>query len=301
MPSYLSQQFGLTVAHLSRKLRAEIPAQNWASLNPLNAAEFQWKENETPLSHLFYPVPAVAAYIAIVGALWVYMKNREKFELKLVIRYHNGLLCLWSLAMWLACMYQIFVVTLPTAGFDGVMCDPKGTLMARGSLIPYVSTWYYYSKYWELIDTVIIVLKKRPLTLLQTWHHVSILFLTWSWLDTKYSQHWIAIALNALVHVFMYYYFSIATMGVRPWWRKYLTAGQLVQFTTIFASIVWWLRRVATATDTPMTWESAACSGEPWSVVASQFVNITFLYLFGSFFVQQYIAKPKRPSAKKIE
>ena len=46
--------------------------------------------------------------------------------------------------------------------------------------------------------------------------------------------------INTLVHVFMYYYFAIAALGKTVWWKKHLTAGQLVQFVSINSLLFWW-------------------------------------------------------------
>ncbi len=53
--------------------------------------------------------------------------------------------------------------------------------------------------------------------------------------------HWVAVVANATVHVFMYYYFSLSALGVNVWWKKFLTGGQLVQFSLVFFCIQAWM------------------------------------------------------------
>lgn len=36
--------------------------------------------------------------------------------------------------------------------------------------------------------------------------------------------------LNAGIHTAMYYYYSVSLLGIRVWWKKFLTTGQIVQF-----------------------------------------------------------------------
>lgn len=47
---------------------------------------------------------------------------------------------------------------------------------------------HFCSKYVELFDTVVLILRKKPVIFLHSYHHVVMLTVTWSWLDGK----WIA-------------------------------------------------------------------------------------------------------------
>jgi hypothetical protein len=39
---------------------------------------------------------------------------------------------------------------------------------------------------------------------------------------------------NALVHVFMYFYFALTVYMAPPWWKKFITTGQIIQFQSSF-------------------------------------------------------------------
>jgi len=41
---------------------------------------------------------------------------------------------------------------------------------------------------------------------------------------------WVPIGLNLMVHVFMYYYYAVATLGYKVWWKRHLTTLQIAQF-----------------------------------------------------------------------
>ena len=100
-----------------------------------------------------------------------------------------------------------------------------------------------------MMDTYILALKKKDLTFLQMYHHTVIVLLCWSWLEAGWPLHWyplalrcssmcftptmlppgslissalcrIGVMLNTLVHVFMYYYFSLAALGGTVWWKS---------------------------------------------------------------------------------
>lgn len=42
---------------------------------------------------------------------------------------------------------------------------------------------------------------------------------------------------NTAVHVVMYLYYFLRTQGVEPWWKRYITMFQIVQFATRCACI----------------------------------------------------------------
>lgn len=84
-----------------------------------------------------------------------------------------------------------------------------------------------------------------------------------------------------------------------------MTAGQLVQFSSVFILVNYWLFTVnglAISFTAPFyTFESTRCAGDVWVVMASQAVNISFLYLFGSFFfnAKNYAKKSKNENSSK--
>jgi len=54
--------------------------------------------------------------------------------------------------------------------------------------------------------------------------------LCWSQLYWHSTTMWVPIGLNLMVHVFMYYYYAVATLGYKVWWKRHLTTLQIAQF-----------------------------------------------------------------------
>jgi hypothetical protein len=86
----------------------------------------------------------------------------------------------------------------------------------------------YLVKWYELLDTVILVLRKKPVIFLHEYHHAATLFLCWIQLDQHSTVQWVPITINLLVHVVMYYYYTLASLKIHVWWKKYLTQFQIV-------------------------------------------------------------------------
>lgn len=237
------------------------------------------------------------------------MVNRPRFKLVLITRYHNLLLCLWSFVMMAGASY-VLVDAVVNKGYSwsDLVCDIKGS---KGALmVGPLGFWawsYYISKYYELLDTVLAILKKKPLTTLHVYHHLAMVFTTWAWNHDVLSMHWYAIVVNCCVHVFMYYYYYRASfMKYRPWWRPFITRGQIIQFVFGLITTLTWIRvslvNLRTSSSFPFfDYDDSICAGSPQAVAYSQFLTISLLILFVNFYISTFIKGRDRKLAAQVE
>merc|ERR1712032_1677579 len=82
---------------------------------------------------------------------------------------------------------------------------------------------FIYSKVAELLDTVLLLLAKKPVIALQWWHHSTVLLYCWhAYSNVIATGIWFA-AMNYSVHAVMYGYFAITATKCRKCVTPYAT------------------------------------------------------------------------------
>uniref|UniRef100_A0A8D0HUA3 Elongation of very long chain fatty acids protein n=1 Tax=Sphenodon punctatus TaxID=8508 RepID=A0A8D0HUA3_SPHPU len=175
---------------------------------------------------VYSPVPVTllfALYLLIVALGPHVMQKREPWRL-------SGLLFVYNLSLVALSVFMFYEVR----GMKICLGNRVGREMAR------VCWWFFFSKVIELLDTVFFILRKKPeqVTFLHVYHHATMLF-NW-WAGVKYvpgGQAFFIGLLNSFVHIFMYLYYALASLGPLMqqylWWKRYLTILQLYQFVAI--------------------------------------------------------------------
>ncbi|KAL4070937.1 GNS1/SUR4 membrane protein [Scleroderma citrinum] len=249
-----------------------------------------WIIGETPLSTWPAVTTALASYLAIIFGIQELMKDRPSQQLNTLFRIHNAFLSIGSLVLLALMLEEVVSIWFSSNTFD--------TICAVQSWTPKLEFYYminYYFKYIELLDTVFLALKKKPLAFLHVFHHSATALLCFTQLNGRTSISWVVISLNLFVHVVMYYYYYATAGGAKIWWKKYLTTMQIVQFIIDlfvvyfgtyqhFAYAYWrWLPHIGNCTGT----ETAALLG--CGLLSS------YLVLFINFYIQTY----KKPTKAK--
>eukprot|EP01115_Flamella_aegyptia_P004240 TRINITY_DN18574_c0_g1_i1.p1 TRINITY_DN18574_c0_g1~~TRINITY_DN18574_c0_g1_i1.p1 ORF type:complete len:257 (+),score=41.46 TRINITY_DN18574_c0_g1_i1:28-798(+) len=254
----------------------------------MNYENYRFTRGLFPLSDYTSLILAVIGYLVVVGWLKEYMKQRKKFELKWIVFAHNLFLCVASLVMLLGVVYEMFFIMKEANSFSDLantlLCDPNRRIAIGGQVVWF--QLFYYSKYYEFLDTVIILLKQRPLIFLHVYHHFITAVLTFVMLDNEVPVQWIAITANASVHVPMYFYYAMSVIGYSPWWKKYMTVFQIIQFIVdISANSVGFYYHYTT---------NYSCSGSIESWWFGQAVLVSFLLLFINFYSKTYTSQKQK-------
>jgi len=253
--------------------------------------EFEYEYGVTALSAWHWTVGLCCFYLLSVLLLKLYMKDKPAWDLYRFRLFHNAFLSFASLVMVLGLMKEIFTLTW-NYGPEVMLCDESRHQQNESNLY----FWYYIfflSKFYEFIDTYILIARKKPISFLHCFHHFITAFLCWVCLQSGMAVQWIVITLNGMIHVAMYYYFMVQTMGGDVWWKKHLTTCQIVQFCLdICATTSWGVYYWGSGKD---------CSGDVTTFFFGHGILSSFLLLFINFYVQTYRANRRAAAAAKKE
>ena len=95
---------------------------------------------------------------------------------------------------------------------------------------------FYVSKILDFLDTIFIIQRGKwdQFIFLHVYHHLSVFPVQWiistAGMD---GDAWWPVFANAFIHVIMYYYYGLSTLGIKVSWGKYLTLMQMTQFVTM--------------------------------------------------------------------
>ncbi|MBN3293599.1 ELOV1 protein, partial [Polypterus senegalus] len=163
------------------------------------------------------------------------MANRKPFDLKGIMVVYN-----FAMVAFSAFIVYEFLMSGWTTDYTW-RCDPIDVSDSPQALrMVRVAWFFFFSKFIELLDTVFFVLRKKnsQITFLHIFHH-SVMPWTWWW-GVKFGPGGMGsfhAMVNSIVHVIMYFYYGLSAAGPQfqkyLWWKKYMTAIQLVQFVLV--------------------------------------------------------------------
>ncbi|CAM1508297.1 Fc.00g051450.m01.CDS01 [Cosmosporella sp. VM-42] len=267
----------------------------WTAVVGYPVGEFKFVPFETPMSTLKSTSIFIVIYYAIIFGGRELMRNREPFKLKGLFLIHNFYLTAIS-ATLLALFIEELFPTVVRGGIFHAICHRDG-----GWTQPLVVLYYlnYLTKYLELLDTVFLFLKKKPLTFLHCYHHGATALLCYTQLIGSTSVSWVVICLNLFVHVIMYWYYFQSARGVRVWWKEWVTRTQIIQFVIDLGFVYFASYTYFTSTYFPWMPNSGRCAGEEFAAFAGIGIISSYLVLFISFYFATYKRDGKAPSSRK--
>ncbi|KDN53016.1 hypothetical protein K437DRAFT_253668 [Tilletiaria anomala UBC 951] len=91
--------------------------------------------------------------------------------------------------------------------------------------------WFYISKYYEIFDSIILILKGKKVSNLQSYHHAGAIAAMWSGVRYSASAIFIFSMFNGAIHTLMYSYYTLSTLRL-PFasaLKKSMTTAQITQ------------------------------------------------------------------------
>mmetsp|Transcript_31343 Transcript_31343/g.78659 ORF Transcript_31343/g.78659 Transcript_31343/m.78659 type:complete len:308 (-) Transcript_31343:122-1045(-) len=271
---------------------ATMPTDDWAAFwawtDKFDATKYLPFVDDYPL---VMPLVTVSLYVAFVK--WfgphVLQPNLKPLSLRPILITWNLFLSVLS-AVMLYGMCAGAVPRLLSHGWYGVVCDPDRSLYLGNSLF---WVWVFnMSKYAELFDTVLLILRHRPVSLLHWYHHASVLTFCWFQMLIKAgSIGYIFAIMNCAVHTLMYFYYFLTSLGYSPTWGRYLTLMQLSQMVVGIAIPFAWSAYHFTGHRCP-------CDHIPTFFTSTIVVYGSYFILFLRFYLQRW-GKAEDPTKTK--
>jgi len=236
-------------------------------------------------SHLEVPVFACCVYFTVVFWLPGVLEARNlKFNLRWQMIFWNILLAVFSMLGVSRTVPHLYR-GLQEKGFEGTICNDAAWFLNGKS-----GFWvllFIYSKIPELVDTLFLVLKRRPVILLHWFHHCTVLMFCWHGYHTKAGPGMWFATMNFCVHAIMYTYY--AAMAARLA-KKFLnmiapliTALQILQMMGGMIVVVTAVRKQNA---------DGQCDADPANLKLGFAMYFSYFVLFFMLFWSKYVEKP---------
>ncbi|OMH82456.1 Elongation of fatty acids protein 2 [Zancudomyces culisetae] len=256
-----------------------------------NPSEFAYVSGKTFLSTNREVFAGCVLYLSIIFGGKYVMRNQKAFELKAFSQLHNIFLSIIS-GLLLILFAEQLVPMLYTNGLFYAICDEN----AWNKPLEFLYYVNYLIKWFEFVDTFLLVLKKKKTPFLHVYHHSATMFLCYTQLEGTPSVSWLPITINLFVHVIMYYYYYLTGKGIKVWWKKMVTVIQIAQF-VIDLTFVYFCSSILLFSY--LGYENRPykyCRGSKDAAIAGCLILSSYLLLFVKFFFDTY-KKIKSPDA----
>ncbi|KAB8256061.1 GNS1/SUR4 family-domain-containing protein [Aspergillus pseudonomiae] len=115
---------------------------------------------------------------------------------------------------------------------DGGVPDPTDVGRMWNQGLAYLGWIFYLSKFYEVLDTAIILAKGKKSSTLQTYHHAGAMMCMWAGIRYVAPPIWIFTLVNSAIHAMMYTYYTLTALRIRVPGviKRSLTSMQITQF-----------------------------------------------------------------------
>jgi hypothetical protein len=248
-------------------------------------SEFTFNHDES-YSRLSRLLPYAAFYASMLYVVMVFggqyiMQSFKPLNLK------------WPLAVWnlfLSIFSVVGAVRVIPHLFYGLYSNEISYFFCRNSYNAFLTgpsgLWmllFVWSKFFELIDTAFLVLRKKSVPFLHWYHHATVLMYCWDSVAEQMPSGILFGAMNFFVHSIMYsYYFLSGVCDKPPKWGKFVTIIQIVQMVLGFFFVVlnFYFKNI-----------TQNCHGSMRNITLAFLMYSSYLFLFVQFFINRYKKK----------
>jgi len=252
---------------------------------------FRWDHHAWGSTWLF-PLLAIASYLLLILLLKILLIPRKRpLPLGPIPAIHNLCVVVASVAIFVGCWEATAVELRETRWIrsrkfrnaaEWVMCFPLGT-RPTGRVF-FWSYIFYLTKYHQLFDTVIWILRKKPLTFLHVFHRIAVVCVCYAWLEFSQSLQIVAILATTLLYVVVYSYLLCRSIGWNCWSSLLPANCQMVHLAFTLLAYVALLARHFTTRE--------GCNGMG-ALLFDTLSNTTLLFLFLNLYIKQRCSNAK--------
>ncbi|GMR39291.1 hypothetical protein PMAYCL1PPCAC_09486, partial [Pristionchus mayeri] len=233
--------------------------------------------------HWTLSLQASVAYVVVIFGIKRFMESRKPFSLETPLFLWNAALAIFSIMGFLRMTPEWFWSWTGENDLKYSICVASYTHAASG----FWTELFAMSKIAELLDTVFIVVRKKPLMFLHWYHHITVLVYTWhAYKDHTASGRWF-IWMNYGVHAVMYSYYAIRSLKWRSpkWIAMFITVLQISQMVVGITIGISVFRIKSSGGECQQRWDNL-------------FLNLgmyfSYFLLFCNFFYHAYLKKNNR-------
>jgi hypothetical protein len=241
-------------------------------------------------SNTSIPLLSLAFYFLMIHYGPMMMENRKALKLKSFLFLWNSSLAIFSIVATMR-MGSFLMFELKHLTLQQKVCNGKTDNVS--ALWGYL---YILSKVFEMGDTALLILRKKPVIFLHWYHHTTVLLFCWfsGAVDTPICNYFASI--NCFIHSLMYSYYAAQTIGIR-----FPKVVSMTLTTLQIAQMVLGLHGMYLLTD-------AMVRGIPCQVSRTIWLSGILMYgsyfaLFLNFFVRNYLMRKMSiiPAAAKVD
>lgn len=230
------------------------------------------------------PFAFVTCYILFCYFGTKFMKARTAFDLKFALAMWNLFLCLFSF-IGMCRTVPYLIGNILSKPYENTVCLSPVENWGHGTTGFWVML-FIFSKIPELVDTVFIVLRKKPLIFLHWYHHITVLMFCWNSYASISGSGLYFVAMNYTVHALMYGYYCLQALNMCPksFPAVLITIAQIAQmFVGTGVCISTWYYKL-----TNLRIDGQPCANDITNLIAGALMYGSYLYLFVDFAVARY-------------